>query len=156
MKEPQSKKQTVPFEFVIEELAPLRPTIKNAFGFTYVYLDQKLLLSLRNNVKRPGTNGMWLFTTSEHIDSLMKEFPDLSRRQVWRSGKNCWVVLAARLECFEEYAFKACELILNGDRRIGRLSRRYGTGVRDETVWQEAYRVQPSGCVFATSSSPLK
>ncbi len=124
MKEPQSKKRTVPFEFVIEELASLRPIIKNAFGFTYVYLDEKLLLSLRNNVKRPGTNGMWLFTTSEHIDSLMKEFPDLSRRQVWRSGKNCWVVLAARLECFEEYAFKACELILNGDRRIGRLSRR--------------------------------
>ena len=133
MKEPQSKKRPVPFDFVIEELASLRPTIKNVFGFTYVYLDERLLFSLRNNTKRPGTNGMWLFTTAEHIDSLMKEFPDLSRRQVWRSGKNCWVVLAARLECFEEYAFKACELVLNGDPRIGRLSRRVkevGTSLR--------------------------
>ena len=124
MKNSLSKKRPVPFEFVIEELAALRPTIKNMFGFTYVYLDEKLLLSLRNNTNRPGTNGMWLFTTTEHIDSLMKEFPDLSRGQVWRSGKNCWVVLASRLECFEEYAFKACELILNGDPRIGRLTRR--------------------------------
>ena len=132
MKAPQSRKRQVPFEFVIEELAPLRPTIKNVFGFTYIYLDEKLLLSLRNNLKRPGTNGMWLFTTAEHIDSLMKEFPDLSRRQVWRSGKNCWVVLASRLECFEEYAFKACELILRGDPRIGRLSRRYGERVRED------------------------
>ena len=124
MKTTRSRKRPVPFEFVIEELAALRPTIKNAFGFTYVYLDEKLLFSLRNNTNRRGTNGMWLFTTREHIDSLMKEFPDLSRRQVWRSGKNCWVVLASRLECFEEYAFKACELILNGDPRIGRVTRR--------------------------------
>ena len=124
MKTSQARKRSVPFAFVVEELAALRPTIKNVFGFTYVYLDKRLLFSLRNNTKRAGTNGMWLFTTTEHVDSLMKEFPDLSRRQVWRSGKNCWVVLAARLECFEEYAFKACELILNGDKRIGRLSRR--------------------------------
>ena len=129
MKNSQSKRRSVPFDFVVEELASLRPTIKNAFGFTYVYLDERLLFSLRNNTKLTGTNGMWLFTTTEHIDSLMKEFPDLSRRQVWRSGKNCWVVLAARLECFEEYAFKACELILNGDTRIGRLSRRYKKSV---------------------------
>jgi hypothetical protein len=122
-----SKKRTLPFEFITEELASLRPTIKNAFGFTYVYLDEKLLFSLRNNRNRTGTNGTWLFTTGEHIDSLMKEFPDLSRRQIWRSGKNCWVVLASRLECFEEYAFKACELILNGDPRIGRLTRRVAT-----------------------------
>ncbi len=124
MHESSSKRRPVPFDFVIEELASLRPTIKTAFGFTYVYLDEKLLCSLRNDTKRPGTNGMWLFTTTEYIDSLMKEFPDLPKRQVWRSGKNCWVVLASRLEGFEEYAFKACELILNGDPRIGRITHR--------------------------------
>ncbi len=112
-----------PFPFVLAELESIRPTVKRAFGQTYVYLDEKLLCCLRETEKLPSTNGMWLFTTTEHVDSLGREFPDLSRRYLWRSGNNAWVILASRLECFEEYAFKACELILNGDRRIGRLSR---------------------------------
>ena len=113
----------MPFPFVLEELAPLRPTIKRMFGFTHVYLDDRLLCSLRDSVKQTGTNGMWLYTTSEHAENLAHEFPNLSRRQLWRSGKNAWIVLASRLEDFEEYAFRACELILNGDRRIGRVTR---------------------------------
>lgn len=121
----RSIKRPLPFEFLIEELSGLRPVVKSVFGFTYVYLDEQLLLfALRDSVKQPATNGMWLFTSSEHADSLAKEFPDLSRRQIWRSGKNCWIVLASSREYFEEYALKACELILNGDRRIGRVSRR--------------------------------
>jgi hypothetical protein len=112
-----------PFPFVLDELQPLRPTVKRAFGFTYVYLEDRLLCCLRDSEKKPATNGIWLFTTVEHIDSLGREFPDLPRRNLWRSGDKAWVVLASRLENFEEYAFKACELILNGDRRIGRLAR---------------------------------
>lgn len=114
----------MPFNFLIEELTSLRPTVKSAFGFTYVYLDDRLLFTLRESVKQPATNGMWLFTSSEHVDGLAKEFPELSRRQIWRSGKNCWIVLASKLAHFEEYALKACELILDGDRRIGRMSLR--------------------------------
>ena len=127
----------LPYPFVLEELAPLRPTIKSVFGSTYVYLDEILLISLREDGKRKGTNGMWLFTTSDHVESLLSEFPGLSRRQVWRSGKNSWLVLAARLEHFEEYAFKACELILNGDRRIGRVTRRARS---NSTPWSAAAR----------------
>jgi len=115
-----------PFPFVLEELAPIRPTIKRAFGFTYVYLGEKLLCALRDSVKQPGSNGVWLFTTTEYIESLGREFPDLSRRYHWRSGKNAWIVLASRLENFEEYAFKACELIVNYDSRIGRVTRGRG------------------------------
>jgi hypothetical protein len=116
-------KREDPFPFVLEELISIRPTIKRMFGFTSIYLDEKLLFSLRDSVKHPGSNGMWLYTTTEHIESLAREFPQLPKRQLWRSGKNAWVVLASRLEYFEEYAFKACELILNGDQRIGRLTR---------------------------------
>lgn len=93
------------------------------FGFTYVYLDDKLLFSLRDSLKRPGSNGMWLYTTAEHLESLGSEFPQLSKRYLWRSGKNAWVILASKLEGFEEYAFKACDLILRGDQRIGKVSR---------------------------------
>ena len=109
-----------PFPFVLEELQPLRPTVKRVFGFTYVYLGDKLLCCLRDSEKKSSTNGLWLFTTVEHVDSLGKEFPDLPRRYLWRSGKNAWVVLTSKSEYFEEYAFRACELMLNGDGRVGR------------------------------------
>jgi hypothetical protein len=118
-----SRMNPVPFSFVVDELLPLRPIVKQAFGFTYLYLEERLLCGLRDSKKQPGTNGMWLFTTIEDVDSLALEFPNLSRRYLWRSGKNAWVILPSRLPEFEEYAFKACELMLNGDRRIGRLTR---------------------------------
>ena len=123
MKNLSSVKKQLPFPFVIEELDSLRPTIKRMFGFTHVYLEDKLLFSLRDDPKQKGTNGLWLYTTTEHIESLAKEFPHLPRRQLWRSKKNAWIILASKLEEFEEYAFKACELVLNGDQRIGRISR---------------------------------
>jgi hypothetical protein len=123
MRAPLTDKKRIPFPFVLEELAPLRPTIKRVFGFTYIYFDDKLLCALRASTKQPNSNGMWIFTTTENIESLAKEFPQLSKRYLWRSGKNAWVILPSRLEDFEEYAFKACEMMLDGDRRIGRLSR---------------------------------
>ncbi|MEP6818787.1 MAG: hypothetical protein ABJA18_04580 [bacterium] len=125
MKSNLFQKRRDPFPFVLEELSSMRPTIKRWFGFTSVYLDEKLLCSLRDSARQPNTNGMWIYTTAEHVESLGKEFPELPKRQLWRSrsGNNAWIVLAARLEGFEEYAFKACELILRGDYRIGRITR---------------------------------
>jgi len=117
------------FQFVLDELLPIRPIIRQMFGFTYVYLEEKLLLSLRESVRQPRFNGVWLYTDVEHIESLRKEFPALPRRCFWKSGKNGWVILASTLEEFEENAFKACELILRGDPRIGRVTRRGGPSV---------------------------
>jgi len=124
-------KSRVPFPFVIDELIPLRTTIKTVFGSTNAYLAEKLLFSLRDGPTHPGTNGIWIYTTVEHLESLAREFPGLPRRQLWRSGKNAWVVLASRLEEFEEYAFTACELVLKGDQRIGRLTRGETIGVNE-------------------------
>ena len=109
--------------FVLDELSPLRPTIKHAFGTTYVYLAERLVCGLRNSEKQPSSNGLWLFTTTEFVDSLATEFDELPKRYLWRNGKNAWVILPSLLAGYEEYALKACELILNNDRRIGRLAR---------------------------------
>ena len=128
-----ARRNQLPFPFVLDELSSLRLTVKHAFGFTYLYLDDQLLCGLRDSTKQPGSNGMWLFTTTEHVDTLALEFPELSRRYLWRSGKNAWVILPSRLAAFEEYAFKACELILNGDKRIGRPTRSK-SGLRRESV----------------------
>jgi len=117
-------KQRAPFQFVLDELMPFRPVVKSVFGFTHVYLDELLLLSLRDSVKQPQYNGVWLYTQAEHIESLRREFP-LPRRCFWRSKRSGhgWVILSAELEAFEEYVFRACELILSGDRRLGRVTR---------------------------------
>ena len=64
MKNSPATKKRDPFPFVLEELSPIRPTIKHWFGFTSLYLDEKLLCSLRDSPKQPGSNGMWLYTTS--------------------------------------------------------------------------------------------
>lgn len=125
MKAYLSTKRQTPFQFVLDELVPLRPVIRQMFGFTYVYLDEKLLLSLRESAKQPQYNGVWLYTQAEHIESLRREFPLLPRRCFWRSKKSGsgWVIFPASSEDFEEYAFRSCELILRGDQRIGRLTR---------------------------------
>ena len=115
-----------PFQFVLDELLPVRPAVRRMFGFTYVYLDERLLLSLRDSAKQPPYNGVWLYTEAEHIESLRGEFPELPRRCFWRSKQSGsgWVILAAGLEDFEECAYRACELILRGDRRVGRVTRK--------------------------------
>ena len=123
MKKTAPIKRKLPFPFVLDELIEIRPIVKQMFGFTHVYLDERLLFSLRDSTKRPGSNGMWIYTTVEHLESLGKEFSHLPKRYLWRSGKNGWVILASRLEDFEENAFRACALILKGDRRIGRITR---------------------------------
>ena len=123
MKRVSSSASPLPFPFVVDELMPLRPTIRRVFGFTYLYVGELLLCALRNSIKKPGSNGMWLFTTREHVDQLGAEFPELPKRYLWRSKENAWVILPSKLEDFENYAFKACEMIISGDRRIGRLSR---------------------------------
>jgi hypothetical protein len=114
------------FQFVLDELAPLRPTVRRMFGSTYVYLEETLLLSLRESTRQPRFNGVWLYTHAEHLESLRREFKELPRRCFWKSVKSRsgWVILAAELEDFEECAFRACDLILRGDRRIGRVTRR--------------------------------
>jgi hypothetical protein len=123
MKRASSTASPLPFAFVVDELMPLRPTIRRAFGFTYLYVGDVLLCALRDSEKKPASNGMWLFTTREHVDQLAAEFSELPKRYLWRSKDNAWVILPSKLEEFENYAFKACELIMNGDKRIGRLSR---------------------------------
>ena len=126
MKASVPARRQAPFQFVLDELLPIRPTIRQMFGFTYVYLDEKLLLSLRESARQPKYNGVWLYTEAEHIDSLRREFPQLPRRCFWRSKKSGsgWVILASQSEDFEEYSFRACELILRGDQRVGRVTRK--------------------------------
>jgi hypothetical protein len=64
---------------------------------------------------------VWLATTEEHHQSLRREFPNMRSIGVFGREVTDWQLLAADAADFEEAAMRACELILAGDPRIGKV-----------------------------------
>jgi len=115
------KRKRVPHEFVLDALAPLAPWTRPMFGCLAVYVGEKIVLILRDKPNYPGDNGVWLATSKEHHESLRRDFP--SMRSIGLLGKDVtgWQVLPMKANDFEEAALRACELILAGDPRIGKI-----------------------------------
>jgi hypothetical protein len=115
------QRKAVPHEFVLDAIAPLSPETRSMFGCLAVYVQDKIVLILRD--KRDGTadNGVWLATTEEHHQSLRREFPNMRSIQVLGKKVTGWQVLPADTKDFEEAAMRACELVLAGDPRIGKV-----------------------------------
>ena len=114
-------RKKIPHEFVLEALAPLSPRTNPMFGCLAVYVEEKIVVILRDKSEKTADNGVWLATTEEHHESLRREFP--SMRSIGVLGKKVtgWQVLPAEASDFEETALHACELILGGDERIGKI-----------------------------------
>lgn len=121
MKRSPSVKKKAPFSFVLEELNSLSLTIKPMFGGFVVYIGEKMTLFLYDQEKLPGFKGVSLATTPEHYRSLAQEFSSTRDAEPQKIGKHPWLLIPSSAMDFEEQALKACELILNGDERIGRL-----------------------------------
>jgi hypothetical protein len=115
------KRKTVPHEFVLDEIASLSPWTRPMFGCLAVYVQEKIVFILRDKQDYAGDNGLWLATAKEHHESLHREFPSMRSIQVLGSRVTNWQVLPAESSDFEEAALRACELILAGDPRIGKL-----------------------------------
>lgn len=115
------KRKSVPHEFVLEALEEARPRTNPMFGCLAVYVGEKIVMILRDRPKYPKDNGVWIATTVEHHESLRKEFPYM--RSVGLFGKRItdWQVLGMDTADFETAALRACELILTGDDRIGKV-----------------------------------
>ncbi|WP_438011580.1 hypothetical protein WME89_24865 [Sorangium sp. So ce321] len=115
------KRKPVPHEFVLEALAPLGPETRPMFGCVAVYVEDKIVLVLRDKPAPALDNGVWLATTQEHHAALRPEFPSMRSIEVLGSGVTGWQVLPAESPDFEEAALRACALILAGDPRIGKV-----------------------------------
>ena len=115
------KRKTVPHEFVLEALAEAEPRTNPMFGCLAVYVGEKIVLILRDRPKYPKDNGVWIATVQQHHESLRAEFPNM--RSVGVLGKKVtgWQVLGADTPDFEEAALRACELVVKGDARIGKI-----------------------------------
>jgi hypothetical protein len=91
------------------------------FGCLAVYVKNKIVLILRDKPTSTADNGVWLATTQEHHQSLRREFPNMRSIQVLGKRVTGWQVLPVDAPDFESAALRACELVLAGDARIGKI-----------------------------------
>lgn len=130
------KRKRAPYEFVLDAIAALSPRTRPMFGCVAVYVEEKIVLILRDRPTHADDNGVWLCTLKEHHRSLRREFP--SMRSIRLLGKKVtgWQVLPATARDFEQSAMRACELILACDPRIGKVpgARRAARSKRRKTA----------------------
>ena len=111
----------VPYDFVLDQIAILAPVTRLMFGCVAVYIEDKIVLILRDKPKSPSDNGVWLATTAEHHESLRHEFPRMRSIRLFGKEPSQWQVLPADDPDFETAAMRACTLILARDPRIGKI-----------------------------------
>ena len=115
--------KNIPFDFVFDYLFPLEVKVKPMFGLFAVYVDEKIVLILRQRIQHPEINGVWIATSKDHHKSLRKAFPSL--RSIAATSDNIaeteWQLLPVDTDDFEKSVISACELIKQNDPRIGRI-----------------------------------
>ena len=115
------QRKAVPHEFILDAIAALSPRTRSMFGCLAVYVGEKIVFFLRDKRDYPADNGMWLATTAEHHESLRGEFPNMRSVQLFGMPVTHWQVLPVDAPDFEEASLRACELIVAGDMRIGKV-----------------------------------
>jgi hypothetical protein len=105
------------------------------FGCLAVYVEDRIMLILRDKREGPADNGVWLATTAQHHQSLRREFPNMRSIQILGKMATGWQVLPADAPDFEEAALHACELIVASDPRIGKVpGARWASGSRTKNA----------------------
>jgi hypothetical protein len=115
------KRKTVPYAFVLDALEGLLPVTRPFFGCLAVYVGPRIVLILREKSGGTGDDGVWLATTEAHHESLRREFPNMRSIGLFGRDVTHWQLLPADAPDFEESALRACELIVAGDPRIGKV-----------------------------------
>lgn len=115
------KRKPVPYAFVLDALERLSPWTRPMFGCLAIYVEEKIVMILRDKTVGTEDNGVWLATTEEHHASLRREFPNMRSIRLLGKKTTGWQVLPADAPDFEEAALSACELVLAKDPRIGKV-----------------------------------
>jgi hypothetical protein len=115
------QRKPIPHSFVLDAISTLSPYTRPMFGCLAIYVKDKIVLILRDKPKSTADNGVWLATTQEHHQSLRREFPNMRSIQVLGKRVTGWQALPVDAPDFESAALRACELVLAGDPRIGKI-----------------------------------
>jgi hypothetical protein len=116
-----NRNKNIPHEFILDELESVFPYTKPMFGFTGVYVGQKIVFALRERDNVPDDNGVWIATVGEHHESLRKLLPSMRSLAQFGPGPTDWQVIPSDSLTFEEEVLRACELVLKHDPRIGKI-----------------------------------
>jgi hypothetical protein len=113
----------IPFDFILDYLQPVEVKIRPMFGMFAIYLDKRIMMVLRERKEEPASNGVWLATSSEYHKSLKKDLPSLKPITLLTKGgrETEWQLIPADANDFESSVIKACEFIIRGDPRIGKI-----------------------------------
>ena len=118
------KRKSPPHPFILEALDPLHPEVRPMFSAHAVYIGDKIVFMLRDSLKSPEDNGLWV-VLSETADpaslALRKEFPSLRNIALLGGAIGHWLLIPSDSPDFESEALHACDLILAHDPRIGRV-----------------------------------
>jgi hypothetical protein len=118
----EKKQKVIPFDFVLAALDRLSPVTKPMFGCYAIYVGEKMVAVLRRKEKKDPSNGVWIASSPEHHASLKKDLPSLRPLTIFGKPSAGWRILKETNDDFEENVLKACELILKGDPRIGKIT----------------------------------
>jgi hypothetical protein len=110
----------VPYDFVLRQLHPFKTTKRKMLGGYALMANRKVLLFLRESPTTPEFNGVFVATVPEFFEELQQEIHTSKMAFDLDGSKNTWIFISEDLEDFEEKVKKACELIKNGDQRIGK------------------------------------
>ena len=118
------KRRSAPYPFVVEALMPLDPEVRPMFSGFAVYVGDKIVMMLRDSLKSPVDNGLWLvFSESAQLDdpAILRDFPSLRAIKLLGGKIGHWRLIPSDSPTFESEALRACELLLKKDHRLGRI-----------------------------------
>ena len=127
-------RKEIPHQFVLDALAPVSPWTRPMFGCTAIYVGERIVLILRQKPTYERDNGVLLVTTREHHGSLRRDFPNMRSVEFFGEPVSNWQILPIDAPDFEESAMRACELVIAGDPRIGKVPNSRKPKKRKKTV----------------------
>ena len=121
------KKYSIPFDFIIDCLNPKEIIIKPMFGCYGLYINNKIYFFLRNRDDQIELNGVWVaLATTDNYQSLAKELPSINQDKKLiedKKSNNKWLLLSTFDDQFESLVNDACDLVINNDKRIGKITK---------------------------------
>jgi hypothetical protein len=120
-KRPKTSSQAIPFPFVLDELERCSPLTRKMFGCLAIYLEDKMVLILRDKEDYLQDNGVWLATSHEHHEGLKKDFPSMRSVSLLGAAPTAWQNIPTDSADFEEAVMRACQFIKMNDPRIGKI-----------------------------------
>ena len=126
------QRKAVPHRFVLDALADVKPTTRAMFGALAVYGGEKIVFILRDRPADPHANGVWLAAPLNLQQGLLAEFPNAGPVNIMGKDISGWRLLSVDSEDFESSALHACELVVKGDLRIGKVPNSKRTAVMEK------------------------